>query len=358
MSRKRVVTKVAEDEWETIKPGYSCCMREREQLSVQRFSRMMAVERLAEAREETVDEVLGRFSPRELSKSPSRFSKHLPAVTAAVRAGKLVSTGVRDGLAYSQLDSGRVFYSYLSSARLRREYRFIADTLPSYITEDTYRAVIDVVQRYITDFAWLPEGLVSTARANIIELGAYLGHKTIRFAEDLAGDGGRILAVEMMPGNCEILRRNVIENGFGSVIEVRDVGVWHQPGTVQVFSKGCQRNSILPIEKLADGNRLLADVETLDQIIDRWNVHPIDLVFVTVNGVEVEALQGFHPQGRDVKAFFIAAPYSLGQTANADLCRTLLAECDYRLIDVGNSNRVVAERRTDDSVTSEDPRVP
>ena len=162
----------------------------------------------------------------------------------------------------------------------------------------------------------------------------------------------------MMPGNCEILRRNVIENGFGSVIEVRDVGVWHQPGTVQVFSKGRQRNSILPIEKLADGNRLLADVETLDQIIDRWNVHPIDLVFVTVNGVEVEALQGFHPQGRDVKAFFIAAPYSRGQTANADLCRTLLAECDYRLIDVGNSNRVVAERRTDDSVTSEDPRVP
>jgi hypothetical protein len=154
-------------------------------------------ERLAEARGETVDQVRKRFSEEEIARCPRRFSKHL----AAVRGAKLVRTGIRDGFAFAELDNGRVFYSFVSQRNHRNEYRYVADTLSDAITEETYLAAIDVVQRYLTDYAWPSDGLVPQGSANIIELGAYLGHKTIRFAEELAGEGGRILAAEMMPEN-------------------------------------------------------------------------------------------------------------------------------------------------------------
>jgi FkbM family methyltransferase len=299
---------------------------------------MTPVERLAEARGETVDQIRKRFSEEEIARCPRRFSKHL----AAVRSAKLAHTGVRDGLAFAELDSGRVFYSFVSKPNHRHEYRYVADTLSDVITEETYLAAIDVVQRYITDFAWPPDGLLPESSANIIELGAYLGHKTVRFAEELAGKAGRILAVEMMPENCEILRRNVVENGFEKVIDVRAVGVWRETGTVEIYSKGRQRNSVLPIDKLEDGTRILASVETLDRIIDDWGVSPIDLVFVTVNGAEPQALEGFHPEGRDVHAFFVATPYTIGERPNSDLCKEILDSKGYALLDPNNPNRVVA----------------
>jgi FkbM family methyltransferase len=295
-------------------------------------------ERLAEARGESVDQVRKRFSEEEIARCPRRFNRHL----AAVRRAKLARTGVRDGLAFVELDSGRVFYSFLSKPNRRNEYKYIADTLSDVITEETYVAAIDVVQRYITDFAWPPDGLVPEGNANIIELGAYLGHKTIRFAEELAGNGGRILAVEMMPENCEVLRRNVVENGFERIIDIRAVGVWRETGTVEIYSKGRQRNSVLPIDKLEDGTRILASVETLDRIIDDWGVSPIDLVFVTVNGAEAQVLEGFHPESRDVQAFFVAAPYTVGERPNSDVCREMLGGKGYTIVDLSNRNRVVA----------------
>jgi FkbM family methyltransferase len=301
------------------------------------------LERLAEARGETVDQVRKRFSEEEITQCPPRFSKHL----AAVRRAKLARTGVRDGLAFAELDNGRVFYSFVSQPNHRKEYRYVADTLSDAITEETYLASIDVVQRYITDYAWPPGGLVPQGSANIIELGAYLGHKTIRFAEELASKGGRILAVEMMPENCAILRRNVVENELEKIVDVRNVGVWRETGTIEIYSKGRQRNSILPIDKLQDGTRVLVSVESLDRIIDDWGVKPIDLVFVTVNGAETQILQSFHPEGRDVHAFFVAAPYAAtGGTPNSKVCKELLNSKGYAIVDVTNQDRVVAKYHT------------
>jgi FkbM family methyltransferase len=297
------------------------------------------LERLAEARGETVDCVRRRFSKEEIARCPRRFNRHL----AAVRKAKLARTGIRDGLAFVELNNGRVFYSFPSTPGRRKEYRYVADTLPDVVTEDTYLAAIDVVHRYNTDFAWPPDGLVPTGRANIIELGAYLGHKTIRFAEELAGDGGRILAVEMMPDNCAILRRNIVENGFEKIVDLRNVGVWRESGTVEIYSKGRQRNSIGPIDKLQGGTRMLASVESLDRIIGDWGVKPIDLVFVTVNGAETQILESFHPEARDVRAFFVAAPYSeTGERPNSEVCKELLKSKGYAIVDVSNRGRVVA----------------
>jgi hypothetical protein len=134
-----------------------------------------------------------------------------------------------------------------------------------------------------------------------------------------------------------------VENGFEKIVDLRNVGVWRQTGTVEIYSKGRQRNSIVPIDKFQDGTRMLASVESLDRISDDWGVKPIDLVFVTVNGAEAAILESFHPEGRDVRAFFVAAPYSgTGERPNSEVCRELLKSKGYAIVHVSNRDRVIA----------------
>jgi hypothetical protein len=64
---------------------------------------MDPAERLAQARGETVDSVRRRFSKEEIARCPRRFNRHV----AAVRDAKLARTGVRDGLAFVELENGR-----------------------------------------------------------------------------------------------------------------------------------------------------------------------------------------------------------------------------------------------------------
>lgn len=300
-----------------------------------------AERRIGSLRGETTEEVRRRFSKQQITQAP-RFNKHLHSLMRT----KFEATGVEDGLAWVCLEGGRKFYSPISHAALQRQYSYVSDLISPQITEDTLLAAIDAVQRYVTDFTWPPEEILPAGgSAKIIELGAYLGHKTVRFAEELAYSGGKVLAVEMMPDNCEILRRNVEANGFQDVIEVLPVGVWNKAGEVPIFSKGRQRNSILPIDKLEDGERLRAEVRTLDQIIDGWGQDHIDLVFVTVNGVEVHVLEGMSADRQDVHSFFVAAPYlDKDKTTNSGRCREIFTLYGYKLIDVGNPNRVVAVR--------------
>lgn len=295
---------------------------------------------IAEARGTSVEEVNSKFTLAELEQAPKTFSKYLDDL----RNGSIETTGIENGLAWVKLNNGKIFYSPITHARLKREYSFIADTIPPSITVDTYLAAIDVMQRYLKDYAWPPEGLVRRSGANIIEFGAYLGHKTIRFAEELAMGGGKVLAVELMPENCEILRKTIKANRLENVIEVMQVGVWKESGTVEVFSKGRQRNSILPIEKLENGKRYKLPVMSINEIVKKWGVEPIDLGFVTINGAEVEVLGAIDIDMTYIKSLFVAAPYKDGEQSRADLCKDILKSKGYQLIDINSSSRLIATR--------------
>lgn len=300
------------------------------------------LENLARIRNERVQEIIERWDSETVKSIPNSFSKHIPAL---INGDHIESTGVDEGLAWVKLHDGMIFYSPITHSALRRQYKFIEDLLPNSINEDTFLAAIDVVQRYITDFTWPPSQVLREEMdMQIIELGAYLGHKTLRFAKELALQGGRVFAIEMIKENCDIMRKNIIANGLEKIVEVIEVGVWSERKKMYGYSKGRQRNSIVPIDKLQDGDRIELDTDTLDGIIDRTNSDFIDLVFMTVNGVEVEALSGFSKVKR-VKSFFIEAPYK-GTSPNgpsSTVCRELLKKNGYCIIDVGNEDRVVAK---------------
>ncbi len=299
---------------------------------------------IAKVREETPDEVLRRFSTTELASAPRSFSKHIPALR---QAELFIETGVRDGMAFARTSDGRIFYGYTSRNNHRRAYKFVHDLLPSTITEDTFLVCLDVVQRYATDFTWPPEEILPSKSGIVVECGAYLGYKTIRLAEELVPEG-QVFAIEMMPDNVEILRRNIKENNLEDRVSIIEAGVWKESGELFVKGKGRQRNTLVDLEKLQENTGVKARVDTLDSLLDEWGTEPIDLLFITVNGAEVEAIEGLNRWLPKVKAFFVAAPYERDGQANSDICKVLLKERGCHILNSSNANRVIAFGLTPD----------
>jgi hypothetical protein len=76
--------------------------------------------------------------------------------------------------------------------------------------------------------------------------------------------------------------------------------------------------------------------------LDDWGVRPIDLIFMTVNGAEVEALSASFPERRDVRSMYIISAYEREEGSNVDLCRNILKRKGYELHDAGNRKRIIA----------------
>lgn len=286
---------------------------------------------LARARNEEPEQVRKRFSREQILSAPS-FSKHLQAV----REQKFAALGLAHDRAWVELEDGHVFFSPISHGSMCRQYEFVGDTLTRNISAETLLAAIDVVQRFVTDAAWPSSHLLEVLKAReqpltIVELGAYLGHKTVRFGELVKPFGGRVLAVEMMPDNVELLAANIKVNDLVDTVDLRQVGVWNKRGKVVGVGKGRQRRSIHRLDQLTDGEAFEAEVTTLSEILSNWGRSPVDLVFATINGAEVEMLEAYTPSENEVRAWFIAAPYEGNRNSltGAEYCYDRLVEFGY-----------------------------
>ena len=299
------------------------------------------IDTIAKVRSETVEQVKSRFSKSQLALAPQSFSRHIPAL----REMEFVETGVSDGMAYAKLHDGHTFYGFKSMPNHRRAFEFVKDLLAPEINEDTFLVALDVVQRFATNFTWPPEEITPPKDGIVVECGAYLGHKTIRFAEELVPEG-KVLAIEMMPDNVEILRRNIKENDLEHRIDVMEYGVWDSPGELEVRGKGRQRNTLIELEKLSDDAGVIAKVDTLDNLLDSWEQIHVDLIFITVNGAEVEAIRGLDSWLTKVGGMFVAAPYEREGRRCSDICIELLQKKGCTILSSSNPSRVIATSKT------------
>jgi FkbM family methyltransferase len=297
------------------------------------------VKSLATIREESPEQVMNRFSADQLALIPRSFSKHIPTLRKS--KSLFIETGIQDKMAFARTYDGRIFYGYTSRKNHRRAYKFIQDLMPDPITEDTFLVCLDVVQRYATDFTWPPKEILPSKNGTVVECGAYLGYKTIRFAQELVPQG-HLLAIEMMPDNVEILRQNIKANNLESRATVVEAGVWKESGEVLVKGKGRQRNTLVDLEKLEEDLGFKARVDKLDHFLAEWGIDPIDLLFITVNGAEIEAIQGLKEWLPKVKGLFIVALYKRDGKSNAMVCKELLQERGCEILASSNANRVIA----------------
>lgn len=245
-----------------------------------------------------------------------------------------------DGTPRLRLTNGRVFLGYPAPRNYRRLYYMLRDLLPPAISADTYELAIHVQQRYCDINC---EGLINPGDT-VFEVGAYYGLKAIRFA-DACGPAGRVVAVEMMPGNEALMRRNIAANALEPRMASFHCGVWSAPGTVAANSSGRQRNSLVEIDQRAFKDRAQVPVDTLDNLIDRSGAPHVDFLNMQVNGAEIEALQGLQRRAADVRRIRIAAHYSRDGVPAAELCARLLDAKGFVVLSSGNQGSVLAERR-------------
>lgn len=291
---------------------------------------------VAFARGEDLAEVLARFGRDKLARAPKSFSKHMPAL----RATTFVEAGVRGGMAYVRMPNGRIFYGYTSRPNHCRAYEYVKDVISPILSEDTYLLGLDIAHRYESDFNWPSREIQPPWGGTVVECGAYLGHKTVRFADELVGKGGRVLAIEMMPDNAAVLRQNVCENGLENIIDVVECGVWKEAGELVVKGKERQRNTLVQLDKLQEDTGIRTRVDTLDSLLAKWGQPVADLIFVTVNGAEIEVIEGLNTAIKQVRAMQVAAPYDRDGRSNGLLCRELLEQKGFRVLETSTKRRL------------------
>ncbi len=234
---------------------------------------------------------------------------------------EIEEASVQDGIPFIKLKMGRVFYGLPCEPHHQALYTFLADLLPEQITPETYHLANEIQGRYFNvNYRGMPgRGGV------IVEAGAYIGFKAIRFA-DMVGPTGRVVAIEMVPENAKLMERNVRANGLENVITTVSSGLWNEPGEFTATFKNYQQNSLVELDDRKYKNQMTVKTDTLDNILDRANVKTVDFLNMQINGAELEALPGLKRRINDVKLLRIASYYKRQGQATVDVCCKILEE--------------------------------
>lgn len=205
----------------------------------------------------------------------------------------------------------------------------LGDLMAPALSEDLCFLAMDVASRYVKvkKWSWYPTELLPGKGGTIVEVGAYLGHKTVAFVDYLVGPNGRVLAIEAMPDNHELLEWNIEKNQLADTVDVLHCGVWSSSGHKELMAGGNARNSLVGLDHISLARRITIPVDTLDHILVNWHRERIiDFLDIRVNGAEVEVLEGLKEQLERVRVVFVAAPYSVQGVPTYDRCREILTQ--------------------------------
>lgn len=294
-------------------------------------SRVMLI---AEARREDIGAVQNRFDESNIRRCPSRFSPNLWRVFQL----DAIEAGDEGNFVHITLASGKRFYGLPSTKNFLRQFPFVSDLLPPAITPDTLRLAVDIAVRYDRDAYERPFEFDVLPGFTVLEAGAFQGMLTRWFAEKV-GPTGRVIGIEMMPDNFEVMRKNLAADDCKHVTIVGK-GVWKENGKMIAKSKGLQRSSLSNISSVEGGTEQEIEVVTLDRVLEEGNVEYIDVAFFSVNGSEFEVLAGFKNGIKKVKRIAIASPY--GET---DKCKQFLSENGFEIQPHHNSSQISAINR-------------
>ncbi len=140
----------------------------------------------------------------------------------------------------------------------------------------------------------------------VLDIGASLGFYTIPLGVAAQRVGARVIAIEPVTRNCEVLRRNVALNGLESVVSVIRCALGRVPGQVSLHieSGGTGNATIvtgLPADEVArhdqagnTGSTEVVDVRTLDDLelpAEDWE-RPCSLMKIDAEGFEMDILTG------------------------------------------------------------------
>ena len=219
-------------------------------------------------------------------------------------------------------DAGIRLHGFLTEPKNVEVYEMLEHELPTSLPKTHFRLVKDYINRYVyphmrpdlkpagyaAERLWgfhaqhkdaiedypdasardlLREAFRPSAGEVIIDGGAFLGFGEIRLAPDIRG--GRIIAIEANPDCHALLVRNLTHNRVDGVTALH-AAVWEREGELELETGYAQANSL--VEEVHRGERRVPVATiTVDGIIRRYGLTRLDMLSLTLNGAEVEALR-------------------------------------------------------------------
>jgi FkbM family methyltransferase len=226
---------------------------------------------------------------------------------------------------YVVLNDGTVLHGRWPTAFERELYRYWRYAVAPAVTEDTFRVAIDVIYRYLYPHAMPQLTMPYSRRArrcfhsqhvetiedipglslesknelkriyslkhgeSILDIGAYMGYGTVRLGKEL-GPSSKIYAVEADPESLWLLAHNVRCNNLSNVVIVPHA-VSNREGESQFYKTSRQGNSLIT-DVVNSSHTVSVQTTTVDAILRNLNGHCVDLISITINGAEVEAVEG------------------------------------------------------------------
>jgi len=121
----------------------------------------------------------------------------------------------------------------------------------------------------------------------VVDIGANIGYYTLIFAK-LVGNNGKVFAFEPEPNNFELLKKNVMTNGYTNVELVRK-GISNVNETAILYLDKNNKGGHTLIDKIEERESIKIDSIRLD---DYFQDDIIDFIKIDVEGFESEAVKG------------------------------------------------------------------
>ena len=122
----------------------------------------------------------------------------------------------------------------------------------------------------------------------IVDIGAYHGIYAILLGSLIKEKKGKVLAIEPIPSNSDILRKNVHLNKLEDVVIIEETAVGINSGTVKMSYDDSE--SVLSNNP---ADQLYVPIARLDDLLEKNNLDHVDVLIIDVEGAELLVLQSF-----------------------------------------------------------------
>jgi len=172
----------------------------------------------------------------------------------------------------------------------------------------------------------------------ILDCGAFLGFGSIRMSRD--APDGRVVAVEAS-GDCHVLLQKNIETNAAWTVSALHRGIWNKEAEFKLEKSYAQGNTLVPEVYRGQTHETVKTI-SIDGIVIQEGLPRVDMISLTLNGAEVEALQGAKDTLTRLRPRIRAAGwYTRDGRRIADILRDELTPYEYDVF-VGPRNNFMA----------------
>jgi FkbM family methyltransferase len=124
--------------------------------------------------------------------------------------------------------------------------------------------------------------------STIVEIGAHHGLYVILLGTILKEKQGKLIAIEPIPSNAEVLRKNVILNKLEDIVIIEQLAIGDVNGQVNMSEKDTESTICMN-----SSGQLIVPISRLDQVLMKNNIASVDVMIIDVEGAELQVLKSF-----------------------------------------------------------------